>query len=313
MYQFNYFMLLNYCPTVAPSLAPQGSGSNTRLPPADAQHAPDPDPIPTAPTPTISVIEHTATPTPASVPFPTTAEPTPTSTPRKSSWFGSLSRAKGKQNAAKLNIKTSSSSEQLSTSQPQHDAPLASTSVPSYTTQPMVESPTSTSPPPLTPTSAASPSSRPLPIPAAFPAPATSIASTSVSPTPAPAPTDFPPPQPQTPVRRSWFTSSPSPAPRPELHGPQTSASNSIPSSIDEEVPALSVVTPPSSSPPTSPSIISSPSTQSNGGTGRARLSSLNPSTSRFTLSIPLLGRAKMPLETAVAVAQSEEAKNGTS
>ncbi|KAI0665516.1 hypothetical protein C8Q78DRAFT_986317 [Trametes maxima] len=36
-------------------------------------------------------------------------------------------------------------------------------------------------------------------------------------------------------------------------------------------------------------------------------ISSLNPSTSRFTLRLPLLGRPKVPLEQAVAVAQSED------
>lgn len=42
-------------------------------------------------------------------------------------------------------------------------------------------------------------------------------------------------------------------------------------------------------------------------GHGRVRtLSSLNPSTSRFTLSIPLLGRPKIPLDKAVAVAQQD-------
>jgi hypothetical protein len=43
-----------------------------------------------------------------------------------------------------------------------------------------------------------------------------------------------------------------------------------------------------------------------NGTVRRRRLSSLNPSTSRFTLTIPLLGRAKVPLSEAVAKSQPE-------
>jgi hypothetical protein len=79
----------------------------------------------------------------------------------------------------------------------------------------------------------------------------------------------------------------------------------SIPSSIDEEVPKLSVLTPPNTPGPVN--------VMQNAGSGSSKLSSLNPSTSRFMLSIPLLGRPKMPLDQAVAVVAAGSNQKGKS
>jgi hypothetical protein len=123
-------------------------------------------------------------------------------------------------------------------------------------------------------------------------------------------------PQQQIPAQRQplrgWFSSLASTSTltvsRPPLSPTSTKSPNShshsnsiasIPSSIDEEVPRLSVVTPPNTPGPASVTQNSSGST--------AKLSSLNPSTSRFTLSIPLLGRPKIPLEQVVAVVVAED------
>lgn len=91
------------------------------------------------------------------------------------------------------------------------------------------------------------------------------------------------------------------------------------PSSVDDEVPDYALARP--SAPPqtvhsqqdratqsTTPPPESSSSSNPLVATGDSvnqRLSSLNPSTSRFSLSIPLLGRPKVPLDKALAVAQA--------
>ncbi|KIM74736.1 hypothetical protein PILCRDRAFT_827946, partial [Piloderma croceum F 1598] len=81
----------------------------------------------------------------------------------------------------------------------------------------------------------------------------------------------------------------------------------SIPSSIDEEVPKLSVLTPPNTPGPVNVM------QNAGGGGGSSKLSSLNPSTGRFTLSIPLLGRPKIPLDRAVAVVAAGGSQKGKS
>jgi hypothetical protein len=82
----------------------------------------------------------------------------------------------------------------------------------------------------------------------------------------------------------------------------------SIPSSLDEEVPKLAVAA--AATPPNTPGPASVMQQHHTGGSS-AKLSSLNPSTSRFTLSIPLLGRPKMPLDQAVAVVVAEDGRKG--
>ncbi|EIW74973.1 hypothetical protein CONPUDRAFT_132566 [Coniophora puteana RWD-64-598 SS2] len=85
----------------------------------------------------------------------------------------------------------------------------------------------------------------------------------------------------------------------------------SIPSSVDEEVPVLSPSVhfpPPTIGGP--PTITHGQEESEGSGGGRRRTQSthtLNPSTSRFMLSIPLLGRPKVPLDKAVAAAQAED------
>ncbi|KAL0068380.1 hypothetical protein AAF712_004458 [Marasmius tenuissimus] len=124
-------------------------------------------------------------------------------------------------------------------------------------------------------------------------------------------------------AKRSWFTSaspsSPSPlhastlpsdssgdesdvgaqvAPR--AHRRETVLSTtSIPSSIDERVPSLAR-TPDEEEGDYKPPALS-PSLSADGqATVRARMNSLNPSSSRFSISLPLLGRQKVRLEDAV-------------
>lgn len=106
------------------------------------------------------------------------------------------------------------------------------------------------------------------------------------------------------PPARKWFSSS-SPQPRsPESEarpgsGPQAGiVSPRTPPSIDDQVPKL-----PSAFPSTES--VSAPvmfPTESN-----QNLSSLNPSASRFSLSIPFLGRPKLPLDRAMASAQATD------
>jgi hypothetical protein len=104
--------------------------------------------------------------------------------------------------------------------------------------------------------------------------------------------------------RRGWFGSSsptnPSPLKRQVTLNVQSEVSSI---SIDEEVPGLA--TSPSlttllSAP--EPSLVPSDSSESSMGQART-LSTLNPSQSRFTLSIPLLGKSKVPLNQVVSEA----------
>lgn len=109
---------------------------------------------------------------------------------------------------------------------------------------------------------------------------------------------------------RSWFGTSTavsvSPPERRARAPPHPlSQTPSIPSSIDEDVPRLS------SAPPSPAQAASPPEVhRAEPAAPPAQLAALNPATSRFTLSIPLLGRAKVPLEKAVAAAQMEDVRN---
>lgn len=95
------------------------------------------------------------------------------------------------------------------------------------------------------------------------------------------------------PTRSTSITRPPLSPTSPHSHS-RADSKSSIPSSVDEEVPKLTVITPLNTSHPIS--------VMQNGVGSNFNLSSLNPSSSRFTLSIPLLGRAKMPLDKAAAV-----------
>ena len=95
------------------------------------------------------------------------------------------------------------------------------------------------------------------------------------------------------PATRKWFSSASSPQARsPEMGtradspstSPQTGAN---PSSLDDQAPILASA----SAGPSSESVSSAETSQN--------LSSLNPSASRFSLTIPFLGRPKVPLERA--------------
>ncbi|KAM5531194.1 hypothetical protein V8D89_015164, partial [Ganoderma adspersum] len=79
-------------------------------------------------------------------------------------------------------------------------------------------------------------------------------------------------------------------------------------SSVDEEVPVLQ-----NSARTLTPQAVVEPHETNLRAAGRKpSVSSLNPSASRFTLRLPLLGRPKVPLEQAVASAQAEDVREPT-
>ncbi|KAH8093122.1 hypothetical protein BXZ70DRAFT_950158 [Cristinia sonorae] len=89
-----------------------------------------------------------------------------------------------------------------------------------------------------------------------------------------------------------------------------TSNTASTISSVDDEVPPPKAVVANSMLPESTSAIVQS---RDLNGTGRKpSISSLNPSSSRFMLRIPLLGRPKVPLDQAVAASNSEDT-NGSS
>ena len=77
-------------------------------------------------------------------------------------------------------------------------------------------------------------------------------------------------------------------------------------SSIDEEVPRPRFTSIEGSTPMVGPQAVVEPQDAKAAGR-KPSISSLNPSTSRFTLRLPLLGRPKIPLDQAVATAQAED------
>src|ERR1700742_5363975 len=93
----------------------------------------------------------------------------------------------------------------------------------------------------------------------------------------------------ESPAKRSWFPSTPK-IPN-NVSAPQATTPSFIPSSIGEVVPSISTRN--LLAPSFSPVVVSSSSTQCENGLPRQPLSSLNPSTSRFVLNVPLLGRPK--------------------
>ncbi|KAF7965404.1 hypothetical protein HWV62_43696, partial [Athelia sp. TMB] len=114
---------------------------------------------------------------------------------------------------------------------------------------------------------------------------------------------------------RSWFSSptSSSPlksTPRPPLSPTSPASPAQSYMSVDEEVPRLNVSTPFNS--PHPPSVMQQ--NAANSHDGKVSMSSLNPSSSRFTLGIPLLGRPKVPLDHVVAAmaAVGEKDKGAT-
>ena len=108
------------------------------------------------------------------------------------------------------------------------------------------------------------------------------------------------------PTSRKWFSpisSLPSRSPDAEIRATSPLAtlhvaSPSTPSSIDDQVPKLPSAGPQLES--VEPPVLLSSDTSQN-------LSALNPSAGRFTLSIPFLGRPKVPLDRAVASAKATD------
>ncbi|EIN03565.1 hypothetical protein PUNSTDRAFT_93924 [Punctularia strigosozonata HHB-11173 SS5] len=248
-------------------------------------------------------VQATDTATAAAGAAPTDA---PSTSPSKSSaiasWFGSISRSKSKERA-----------------------PIAVAPTPATAEQQTAAESTETAARERAATSDTVPASSERAAAAAAPAPAVDL---SASPETSPSPPRWIPSSRKSHARKkSWLsiTSTPSSSPTPHNQHPQQpqtqtsptrsagprspprpplSAAPSIPSSIDEEVPGL-----PSS--PTSPSHLRPPPpapTLSPSASGTSTIN-LNPTASRFTLSIPLLGRPKVPLERAVAAAQAEDVR----
>ncbi|KAF7339619.1 hypothetical protein MSAN_02176500 [Mycena sanguinolenta] len=202
------------------------------------------------------------------------AFPVSVSPPTRSSWFGSLSRAKGKEKLVEVQAAATASAPDLL-------APASSASIP-------------------------------IPIPDAVPSVSEPV--TSLIPTAPEQGDPFLLAQPQSPssraaqkaalARRSWFSSSPSqPSPLrvasppqpipPPIQIPSVASpvdDPSVPSSIDSSVP-LPVATPPADTTVSFPMSDGVLSDDGNGTVrGRQRLSSLNPSTGRFGIALPLLG-----------------------
>ncbi|KAI9435431.1 hypothetical protein H4582DRAFT_1969343 [Lactarius indigo] len=153
-----------------------------------------------------------------------------------------------------------------------------------------------------TPTESPAPSTPQLPITNVIPPTPPKPELTKVESQPTPESASVP-----VPTSRKWFSpASPLPSSRsPPDAETRTSpltvshvASPSTPSSIDDQVPKLPSADPQSE--PVAPSVLLSNDTSQN-------LSALNPSASRFTLSIPFLGRPKVPLDRAVVSAKTPD------
>ncbi|KDQ49460.1 hypothetical protein JAAARDRAFT_42879 [Jaapia argillacea MUCL 33604] len=263
---------------------------------------------------------------PGVVPFPApsaSSDSKPQAGP--SSWFSSLGRAKGHRS-----LKVTESLVDLRSEDVASTIAIGTDQVDSTSTQPTIhiEAASPINNRTLDQAEEQTPAIVPLEIPSGNP-PGTDpipIVSDTQPSQPKPVPAQRP--------RRSWFaspSSPPSKLPRPpsgsaRADSPSTSPPQlrsptspipsegsitprprlqqtpSIPSSIDEEVPPATTPTLPAPA----PGIVQ----QTDEGPGpRPRISSLNPAASRFTLSIPLLGRPKVPLEKAVAAAQAEDVR----
>ncbi|GLB45411.1 hypothetical protein LshimejAT787_2200740 [Lyophyllum shimeji] len=82
------------------SSSPQASTSTTLMPPAEPQQTSDAQSTRTIGAPSIAVTTVDASRNPSSIPFPSAEHMTAKTSPRKSSWFGLLSRGKGGDEAA---------------------------------------------------------------------------------------------------------------------------------------------------------------------------------------------------------------------
>ncbi|KAK1234538.1 hypothetical protein PQX77_002261 [Marasmius sp. AFHP31] len=228
------------------------------------------------------------------------ADVTPTPATASTSWFASFGRSKGRE----ANSNVTHGPEKATFANTLTEEPPLSTSVDPNPAAGAgaVE--------PITSTSSNTPQSPPsttIPIPTPDPGRKRSASSTPLGPR----------------AKRSWFTSaspsSPSPLhastlpsdssgdesdvgaqEAPRVHRRETVLSTtSIPSSIDERVPSLAR-TPDEEEGDYKPPALS-PSLSADGqATVRARMNSLNPSSSRFSITLPLLGRQKVKLEDAV-------------
>jgi len=248
----------------------------------------------TATEPTSILPDQTAT-SPSPISAPNLGKPASPTRTEARSWFGSLSRAKGKAKAAHIADNITCPAER------------------------MVLQDTPNSKPPITPVVVVDPPPISLPsLPSCPSAEASSISQTpqviqpelssssSLQTESAPL---GPPQGGQPPARRSWFSSttpSSSPVRRSTVETSQWSGATPSPPHPQEASSLLASQAPPA--PTETPSRPSTPVTASASASSANRqgLSSLNPSSSRFSLNVPLLGRPKAPLDQALLAAQSE-------
>ncbi|KAF7339796.1 hypothetical protein MVEN_01896100 [Mycena venus] len=216
------------------------------------------------------------------VAFPVAVSPPTT---RASSWFGSLSRAKGKEKLVEVQAAATASAPNLLSPSPASSAtvpiPVPSAEVPSVSE-------------PVTSSNSAAPERADPFLAAADGAQAHSAPSQSLAAQKAAL------------AKRSWFSSSPSqpsplraasppqPIPHPIQIPSAAAEDGSVPSSLDSSVPTP-VATPPADTTVSFPLSDAVLSNDGDGGTvrGRQRLSSLNPSTGRFGIHLPLLGGSR--------------------
>lgn len=211
--------------------------------------------------------------------------------PPRPAWFGSLSRAKGRATAPKLErmeVRTATVPDDvtptLTVDLTEEVRQPTDMSPPSQSDMPSSSEPSPTAPPPIL-ESAPVQSSVPFPIPGSS------------------NPTKF-----SSSTRASISSSSPL------VSSPLRSTHSSSVTSVDDEVPINGAQTPP---PPSPPSVVPSPPDVRDDGTIRPRtLSSLGPASSRFTLSIPLFGRkapASNEVKTTEAPEEIERSASGSS
>ncbi|KAF4588400.1 hypothetical protein EYR40_009950 [Pleurotus pulmonarius] len=199
------------------------------------------------------------------------SESTPSTPSRRKAvrpaWFGSLSRAKGRTTAPKLERM-----EVRTVTVPDEVNPTLTVDLAEEVHQPRDPSPPSQSD-----------------IPASSePPPATSAMPPILEPAPVQSSVPFPIPTSSKPVKSGASTRASISSSSPLVSSPLRSTHSSSVTSVDDEVPVNVAQTPP---PPTPPSVVPSPPDMREDGTVRPRtLSSLGPASSRFTLSIPLFG-----------------------
>ncbi|KAG5220273.1 glycoside hydrolase family protein [Salix suchowensis] len=205
--------------------------------------------------------------------------------PPRPTWFGSLSRAKGRATAPKLERM------EVRTATVPDDVTPTLTGTVDITEQ-------GRQPADMSPPSQSDIRSR------SEPSPTASTMPSILEPAPVQSSVPFPIPASGKPNKSSSSTRASISSSSPLISSPLRSTHGSSVTSVDDEVPVNGAQTPP---PPSPPSVVPSPPNVLDDGTIRPRtLSSLGPASSRFTLSIPLFGR-KAPASNEVKTTEVSE------